>query len=140
MPRIEDWDQLARSIGYDNERQMLLDLYCARQCSISDIAQRLEAGTATINRRLDLAGINKRTRGGSNYQATQSYKLFHLDQRVLDKFDLETLSTVTRVSKSLCYKYRARRNRAILHSESSSGATSVQHFIEEPSDPSADRG
>lgn len=140
-----DWDDLARSIGYRDERDMLEDMYERERMPISEIASRLGAGTATINRRLNLLGIAKRTRGGPNNEGRQAYKLFHLDQRVVLRLDLSLLARATRVSRSLCYKYRRFRiNKLqggvneVLYPVSDRGTTEIQHTVESASRTAAD--
>lgn len=130
-----DWDLLARHSGYTDEREMLEDLYEEEGHSIAEIASRLGAGTATINRRLDLLGIKKRGRGGANRAREQSLKLFRLDARVALTLRLEVLSKLSGVSKPLCYKFRKIRlggTSEFLYPGPSSGAPTLQHAIEPP--------
>jgi hypothetical protein len=102
----EDWDELARTIGYSNEKDMLEDFYLEEEMSVSEIARRLGAGTATIARRLSLAGVEKRSRGGANNLANQRRKLFHMDQRISLLADLNLVAKLSGASRSTCYKYR----------------------------------
>jgi len=106
---ITDWNCFARSLGYKDERDMMEDMYANQRLPISEIANRIKVGTATISRRLSLLGVDKRSRGGANNPGRQTSKLFHFDQRVVLSLDLNRLATITRISRSLCYKYRITR-------------------------------
>lgn len=102
----EDWDGIARSIGFIDEKQMLTKFYTDWGMSISDISKRLGSGTTTIVRRLSICHITKRGKGGPNNSANQRRKLFHLDQRFVMFASLEKVAGMVRCSKSCVYKYR----------------------------------
>lgn len=102
----DDWDSLARSIGYANEKSMLEDFYLGEEMAVSEIGRRLGHGTATIARRLSMCGIEKRGRGGPNNTASQKRKLFHMDQRWVMMLDLGVVASMARASKSTIYKFR----------------------------------
>lgn len=101
-----NWTDYARGIGYADERDMLTDMYVTKNLSLSQIAERLECGTYTVNRHLDALGITKRSRGGCNSASIQTRKLFYLDQRVVHRMALNKLAREVDVSSSLIYKYR----------------------------------
>lgn len=123
------WDELAKSIGYADEKEMLEDFYIEDAMSVSEIGKRLGAGTATIARRLAMAGITKRKRGGANNTGAQKHKLFHMDQRYVFSLDLSVVAKLANVSKSLVYKYRKSvtggKISGILHNQSELGSEPV---------------
>jgi len=133
-----DWDVLAKHLGFTDERDMLEDLYETQELPISEIARRLEVGTATINRRLDQLGVCKRKRGGANRSGDQTLKLFRLDPRVVLSLRPKLLSELTGVSKPLCYKFQKSRilggSDGLLHLEPGGGLREVQQV--EPATPS----
>lgn len=106
-PRFDkNWDDLAHKIGYSDKREMLTDMYITKRLSLSQIGERLQCGTYTVNRHLELLNITRRKRGGFQFGYAQSSKLFHLDQRVVHYKRLTTLSELVGISESLIYKYR----------------------------------
>jgi hypothetical protein len=119
----EDWEDLAKTLGYKSERELLEDLYVTRGESIFQISNSLGVGPTTISHRLDLYEIPKRQRGGDNNPGRQTGKLFRLDQRCALRINLDTLSQITGISRSLLYKYRkARMKNGTLHTESDTGS------------------
>jgi len=106
-PRFDhNWTDYARSIGYADEKDMLTDMYVIRELSLTQIADRLQCGTHTVNRHLNALNVTKRSRGGCNSQSNQTRKLFWLDQRIIHKLALNRLSQEVGVSPSMIYKYR----------------------------------
>lgn len=132
--KIDDWDLYARNLGYNNEREMLVDYYLVKKMSISEIALCLDVGTHTLNRHLTLASVIKRGRGGANNPSAQSRKLFHLDQRIIHYKTPAWVSQATGISSSLCYKYKNMKGakNGVLHSEPDRWTNSVQ-YPEQPS-------
>jgi hypothetical protein len=98
------WEALAKELCFPNEKAMLETFY--ETLSIKEIARRLDCGTATIARRLEIHKIEKRKRGGSNTSTAQRYKLFHTDQRNVIYMTLLACSELLKCSHSLVYKYR----------------------------------
>jgi hypothetical protein len=138
---IDDWDYTARQLGYKDERDLFQRLYVEEGRSISMLAQMLKSGTATISRRLDMLEISKRPRGGDNNSGRQMYKLTHLDQRVVLTLPLNLLPELTKISRSLWYKYRRFRGEpnGLLHFITTNGVGEVQPIIEPPSNPPPDQ-
>lgn len=99
-----DWDEVAKTMCFENEKDMLVTLY--ERSSISEIAAMLKCGTATVQRRLTIYGIKKRARGGSNNSGIQKYKMFHVDQRIVMFMGLTFAAKYFRVAPSTIYKYK----------------------------------
>lgn len=106
-----NWNDFARGIGYGSEREMLEDMYLTQGLSLTQISARIQCGTHTVNRHLDLYNITKRGRGGCNGASNQTRKLFLLDQRVVLFSPLLKLARIVGVSSSLLYKYRRQAQR-----------------------------
>lgn len=102
----EDWDRVAQTLGYINEQQMLIDFYENEEMSISTIAEKLGAGTATIVRRLAINGVDKRKRGGANNVAKYKMKFHRMDQRVVLLQPIPVVAKMTNAHHSTVYKYR----------------------------------
>lgn len=62
----ESWDPAAHTLGYKDEREMLVDLYVNQKYSITDLATRLGYSRNNIRKRLSLLGVKFRGRGGRN--------------------------------------------------------------------------
>jgi len=102
----EDWGARALYLGYADELEMLTDMYVTKGMSCKEIATRLSMGQPTILRRLRLAGIERRSRGGPQASQRQWYRLHLLDQRYAMRAPLSKAAKRMRVSVSLIYKYR----------------------------------
>lgn len=107
----ENWANKAKEFCFKSEKDMLEALYETK--SIEAIAELLECGKATIQRRLTLHGIKKRGRGGPQLKSTQRYKMFHVDQRLLIFMGLTYCAKQIRVSNATLFnfkKYKQNRN------------------------------
>jgi len=62
----ESWGPVARTLGYANEREMLVDLYTAQGWSLEIIATALGFARANVRKRLLEHGVKLRGRGGRN--------------------------------------------------------------------------
>jgi hypothetical protein len=135
---IDDWDWEAREMGYTDEKDMWQHLYIEEHRSIGLLALLFQTGTATISRRLDMAQIDKRPRGGDNNPGWQTYKLSHFDQRVVLSLQLDQLPELTGISRSLWYKYRRSKGApsGLLYSISRSGTGALLVVIKSPSNSS----
>lgn len=100
------WNELARSIHFEDEKNMWEALYVAEARSISDLAKVLGFGTATVARRLQMAGVVKRGRGGRQTPARVHFKLFHLDQRYVRMSSIAELAKLCDSSFAAVYKKR----------------------------------
>lgn len=100
------WAQLARDLCFQDERSMYMALYIEQGLSVIDIAERLKAGTATINRRMALWKIPKRSRGGARRSADNKVFLFYMDQRVVVSLKNSLLSEMVGCSYSVVYNYK----------------------------------
>lgn len=107
MERFDnDWDSLARYAGYLSERDMLEDLYITQKLSMKQIGVRVGCSSHAVMHHLEKFGIDRRSRGGNNNTASQTRKLFRLDQRVVLFGDLHAVAKAAGVSVSLLWKYR----------------------------------
>ena len=102
----EDWGAIALYMGYKNELDMLNDLYVNKELSSREIAERVGMAQPTVLRRLRLADIKRRPRGGAQSFQRQWYKLHLLDQRWVFLTSLTKVAKTLRVSSSLVYKYK----------------------------------
>jgi hypothetical protein len=60
------WNPEAQALGFENEKEMLYDLYMLNNFSLSQIAKMLGYSYFSVRRRLLIWGINLRHRGGPN--------------------------------------------------------------------------
>lgn len=129
---IDDWDWQARQFGFKDEKDMWEGFYVLEEKSISMLALILHVGTATVSRRLDLHGVVKRPKGGDNNPGQQTFKLSHLDQRIVLVLPLDLLADITNISRSLWYKYRKQRGEpdGLLYLESCGRLGEVRHIID----------
>lgn len=102
----EDWGGIALYLGYKDELDMLMDLYLVKKLSSREIAEKVQMGQPTVLRRLRLAGIERRPRGGPQSTQRQWYKLHLLDQRWVFFTSLTKVAKALRVSVSLVYKFK----------------------------------
>lgn len=102
----DDWNGLAREVGFRDERHLLEYFYVEERLPISVIAQKLGCGPATVANRLTKHGIPKRRRGGANNSQRLWRKLFRLDQRLVFTTSNEDLALLLHCSASVVYKYK----------------------------------
>lgn len=117
----EQWEELANSIGFivedvlgvernrqvsPSEEAMWQQLYGEENRSISDLAKHLGFGTATIQRRLGIADVKMRKRGGRNMPSRVYEKLFHLDQRFLALAHPEEIAKICACSIHTVYRVK----------------------------------
>lgn len=62
----ESWEPIAKTLGYPDEKSMLVDLYEKEGLSITDLAKKLGYARNSVRRRLLEYGIKPRSRGGLN--------------------------------------------------------------------------
>lgn len=103
---MEDWDAIAKFLGFECEREMYVELYTRQGFSISQIAHKLGVGTATIVRRLGEHNIVKRRKGGPNNDAKHKRRLFRADQRVVFSTSNEVLAKMFGIHSSTVYKFK----------------------------------
>lgn len=60
----ESWLQIATTLGFENEKQMLTELY--KNYSINEIAERIGYSRNNVRARLVSLGITLKSRGGPN--------------------------------------------------------------------------
>lgn len=77
------WKQVAETLGFSDEPTMWFQLYVIEERKIGELAKTLGYGTATVARRIDISGVEKRKRGGSNAPSRIAINLAHLDQRMV---------------------------------------------------------
>lgn len=103
---MEDWNLLAKQIGFADEKSMWEGFYVTEELPISEIARKLGHGPTTIANRLSACKIDKRARGGANNTVRISKILFRMDQREVFGRSNLTLSTMLLAHESTIYKYK----------------------------------
>jgi hypothetical protein len=107
MPVMEEsWNPIAQSLGYKNERDMLLRLYEHEQFSITQIAKVVGYAAWTVRRRLVQQGIKIRGRGGPNH--TQR-KLQHVSDADIFNLDVSQVAIKYDCNESSVYSERRLR-------------------------------
>lgn len=104
MSSNTEWDALAQTLYFPDERTMLETLYETH--SILDIARMLKCGPATVQRHLQNFGIQKRQRGGAKNSSYQRYRLFHMDQRIIVAYGTMAVARLMNVAPGTLYKYK----------------------------------
>jgi len=69
---MNDWNTLAQSHGFEDERSMWEALYLELDLSVSLISDRLGVGKTTILNRLKACDILRRPKGGPNHKGVPS--------------------------------------------------------------------
>jgi transposase len=82
------------------------EMYVKDGLSIANIADRLQCGTATVNRRLLQAGFTLKTRGGARLQGQKRFQLFHMDQRLVHGLKTQDISDRFDISYAVVYHYK----------------------------------
>ncbi len=100
------WERLAHDLCFKSERSMYEALYVEQGLSINEIAERLKVGSATINRRINLWKIPKKSRGGARRSADKRQALWYMDQRVICSVKNAYLADMTGCSYSMIYNYK----------------------------------
>ena len=62
----KEWQKIAESFGFNNEKEMLESLYLDRKYSLSQIGKSLGVTMMTIKYRMEKLSIERRSRGGPN--------------------------------------------------------------------------
>lgn len=102
----EQWKELAASIGYTTELAMWEQLYVVEERGIGELAKTLGFGTATVQRRIKLANVERRTRGGAHSISRVYDRYFHLDQRFVALASGEEIATLCGASPHTIYRLR----------------------------------
>jgi len=102
---MADWDTVADLLGYPDEAEMLKDMYCTLELSLDEIASKLGSGKATIRRRMDIYGIERRSRGGPNNLSHKRVVLHFLDARMVRNASINDLARLTESHPSTVWKY-----------------------------------
>ena len=109
-----DWDGLATSLGYRDEHHMWYDLYISNLFSINQIAAKLGFSPATIAKKIEEAGLPKRSRGGANNAGKMQLRLHLLDQRLVFDSTTPYLAKLLKCNPTTIWKYKtAKRNAPI---------------------------
>lgn len=103
-----EWDQIATSIGYKDEKEMFEDLYIRCGMSIKDIADRTGFSTTAVRRHIKMHNIQTRKQGGPRSVAVQQWRLFHTDQRFVLGQPMDVVAKYLGCSKYTLYNYRRR--------------------------------
>ncbi len=102
----EEWNALAQALMFKDECHMYQVLYEEEGLPVSEIASRLNCGTATLNRRMSAYRIKKRPRGGAHSKSDKRSILFYVDQRLIVALPSKLLSEMYGMSYSLVYQYK----------------------------------
>lgn len=103
---MEDWNGIAKMIGFVDERAMLQCFYVDEALPITEIAKKLSCGPATVASRLVKNNIKARPRGGANNSHRISKKLFRMDQRLVFQLPDNELAKLVDAHQSTVYKYQ----------------------------------
>lgn len=103
---MEDWNGIARLIGFADEKSMLQSFYLTEELPIADIARKLSCGPATVANRLRRHQIETRTRGGANNTHKLARLLFRMDQRYVFGTSDVLLASLIGSHQSTVYKYK----------------------------------
>lgn len=102
----DDWNVLAQSLCFRDERHMYEVMYEEEGRSVQEIADILQCGTATLNRRMHAYQIRKRPRGGARTASEKASVLFYMDQRVIMALSNKLLAELLNMSYSRIYSYK----------------------------------
>ena len=102
----EDWQLMAESLCFKSEKHMYDVFYNEEHLTVLEISERLNAGTATVNRRMALHGIVKRRRGGPHKSGDKRAILFYMDQRVVMGLPNKLIAELYGMSYSVVYQYK----------------------------------
>jgi len=100
----EKYNFYARQLGFENEKEMLEQLYEGH--SIPEVAQVLKLSPGVVLKRLEVNGIPRRNRGGNVRISQVRYRLFHVDQRIIHFYGLLEAAQMVQVATSTLYKFR----------------------------------
>jgi transposase len=100
-----DWNSIAQMFGYKDERSMYIDLYHNQHMSLSDIADRLDSGRATIRRRMQVCEVSRRGQGGPNNPSHKRALLHLLDQRFVRSAPITAIAHTIDAHISTVWKY-----------------------------------
>lgn len=86
MPILDQsWNPEAQTLGYENEREMLIDLYNEQNFSIGQIAEVIGYSAFSVRKRLMMFGVSLKSRGGPNNRRGK--------RRLIDVSDEELFGT-----------------------------------------------
>lgn len=96
------------SLGYEDEEQMLSDLYVNQQLSEHQIAIKLGVTRSVVWFRMKTYQIPKRKAGGglNNFKSKDRDKLKEMDQKVVFETPVSELSRMTGVSRHIIILYK----------------------------------
>lgn len=103
---MEDWDGLAKRMGFENEEGLLKSFYVDEEYGLKEVAKRLNCGVATVASRLIKHRIPRRPAGGANNTCRVSKLLFRMDQRIIFNLSDLQVSELTGAHWSSVYKYK----------------------------------
>lgn len=103
----QDWNPLAKDLGYTNEREMLQDMYEQLRFSVRDIAKVVGCSNYCVRNHLVDCGIKLRRRGGPQNQNKR--KLIDVDAETLFMEDAEELAARYNVHSTAVYRERRLR-------------------------------
>lgn len=102
---MNDWDLLARKLGFTSEKHLLEVLYLERELSLSKLSTILGVSSALIHQKLKRYSIERRSRGGANNDRHLSEKLRLWDQRELWLMPSQVCTSL-KTNMSVIYRLR----------------------------------
>ena len=111
----EDWMTISRSLGFHGEKDMWKNLYIDRGLSVSKLAAALQVGTATVTRRMEMCGIERRERGGANGTSHHTRKLYYLDPRFVFLAPDDEVARLIGAHWSTVYKFKRKLMNGRIH-------------------------
>lgn len=103
----QSWSAEANALGYENEREMLKNLYEDREMSFSEIAHVLGYSLASVRKRVIAYGIGTRKRGGPNFFGRRKLKAVPSEE--LEKTSPKVLAEKYRVHIATVFKEKRER-------------------------------
>lgn len=87
-----DWNQIARTLGYEDANEMLNDLYVEKRMTLLEIGKTLRVNPESVRTELHERGVQLRKKGGANF----------LKRKLAD---VPTLELMSEKSEALAERY-----------------------------------
>lgn len=123
MSESENWQPLADTLGFRSEAEMLKNLYCVQNFSLSQLKSLLGYSVCSIRRRLIIHGIPLRGKGGPNNRLGKR-RLKHLTDEELRGHPAIRVAEAHQVHLSTVYaeiRFRKETKNEILSDHASTG-------------------
>ena len=119
----ESWQHFADTTGFRDEKEMLHSFYLEQKLSINQIAEVLGVSTGAVRRRLRLADIPLRGRGGKNRIGVGKVQL--LTDAELASLDSREKCIGSGFHPSAIYKEKKRRQNALRANPTHEGSPAI---------------